>query len=110
MPCKVFNPNRHHGWTKLPDNDCFELLRKRWWGSKLDCNAGSVVSITDPSTPPGDIPIQLRPTTGQIFVRKEYELMYERLVKKHSLWSKNGVIISGQPGIGTLCPDKCRRS
>ena len=102
MPHQVISldPNQQHGWTRLPNDDPFELLRKRWWGSKLECHVNSIVSITDPSTPSTSVPIQLRSTNGQVLIRTEYEAMYNRLVARHSLAPRKGVIVSGQPGIG----------
>ena len=95
-----FDATNTRGWIKLPDNDPYNLLRKRWWGIQLHCDVDCTVLITDPVTPPMRIPTQIRSTNGQLFVRNEYEVMYKRLIKRHLLAPRKGVIVSGQPGIG----------
>ena len=77
------------GWKKSSYNE--HDLREAWWGNELTDQ--SVVDI-DQTVEGIDAPL------GQILLRQEYVITRDLLESYASKNPRNGIVITGQPGIG----------
>ncbi|KAI0786222.1 hypothetical protein C8Q75DRAFT_286302 [Abortiporus biennis] len=79
------------------------VFHQTWWGTthlqdKLRIESNPVLNVLEV---PFDKRIHLlMETRGQLCVRNDYKLLYDRLVSLSQSGKKVGVILSGQPGIG----------
>ena len=96
--------------TELHIHDDWKEFRNQWWGptgkTRLAGGDGTIITLEQETV--WRTLVSYNFTQGQIYVRSEYELMYQRLCNAHktvdapSQRQIPGVILSGQPGIGAF--------
>ena len=99
----------------LRTQEYWKDFHNQWWGaagrSRLAAAArlaagGTIITVEQQRV--CDILLRFNFTQGQLYVRSEYELMYQRLCNAHRAVGKPGfdqvpgVLLSGQPGIGAF--------
>ena len=95
------------GWKPFRDPHWVDF-HKRWWGHNGKTRLESIKKDRMLEvTPYEEIWLELsllRTSRGWLYVREEYELMYDRMVIASANRDVPGVVMTGQPGIGTQTP------